>query len=452
MSLDEKEWLNRQSGNITLRPNDHRDVFQRDRARILHSAAFRRLQSKTQILGVGQNDFYRTRLTHSLEVAQIGTGLTAQLKQSKAVQKSPLLQQIIPNDALIESLCLAHDLGHPPFGHGGEIALNYKMREHGGFEANGQTFRIISKLEPYTPNVGMDLTRRTILGLIKYPGFIESQTSSKSNTQNTLNHEPMKASDWKPVKGLFLDDKDSFFWAISHTTEEDRSLFIERKLNAQKRSNKNFHFTDDKSIHKTFDCSIMEIADDIAYGVHDLEDAIVLNRVNRDTWNEMVLPVLLEIDNPWSKVHANQLSDMLFSVEHYERKNAIGALVNHLITNIEVYKQNAEFQHPLFRYNARLNKHAEPILSVLKKYVFRYVIQACDIQQLEYRGQRMLMMLFDTLVSDPERLLPEPIKVEWRKIEEQNGEAARVVCDYLASMSDEQAQRTYCDLFGVQQF
>ena len=131
------ELSQRRSNLSTRRPNDHREPYQRDKARILHSAAFRRLQAKTQILGVGQDDVYRTRLTHSLEVAQIGTGLLAQLKPSHQVTTNPLFQKLLPPDSLIESLCLAHDIGHPPFGHGGEVALNYMMHNFGGFEANG---------------------------------------------------------------------------------------------------------------------------------------------------------------------------------------------------------------------------------------------------------------------------------------------------------------------------
>lgn len=105
-------WLERQLQKVTQRQQDHRDPFQRDRARILHSAAFRRLQSKTQVMGSGQSDFYRTRLTHSLEAAQIGSGITAQLR-SKYPEHCPAL---LPNsDSLIESICLAHDIGHPPF-------------------------------------------------------------------------------------------------------------------------------------------------------------------------------------------------------------------------------------------------------------------------------------------------------------------------------------------------
>ena len=168
-------WLQRLLGEDKQRRNDHRSPFQRDRARILHSAAFRRLQAKTQVLGVGMNDFYRTRLTHSLEVSQIGTGITAQLRR-----KYPELRYLLNSMSLIESICLAHDIGHPPFGHGGEVALNYMMRHHGGFEGNGQTFRILTRLEPYTPSWGMNLTRRTLLGVMKYPAthgelFVDQQ-------------------------------------------------------------------------------------------------------------------------------------------------------------------------------------------------------------------------------------------------------------------------------------
>ncbi len=113
----------RHSEAHSQRPDDHRSPSQRDKARILHSAAFRRLQAKTQIMGVGQNDFYRTRLTHSLEAAQIGTALVAQLQRKTASQPHQAqLLALLPSASLMEALCLAHDIGHPPFGHGGEYA------------------------------------------------------------------------------------------------------------------------------------------------------------------------------------------------------------------------------------------------------------------------------------------------------------------------------------------
>ena len=156
-------WEQRFQPRTDLRDGDHRSAAQRDKARVMHSAAFRRLQAKTQIHGIGVNDFYRTRLTHSLEAAQIGAGISEQLN-SKFPTQSLMLS--LDSD-LIETICMAHDIGHPPFGHGGEVALNYILRENGGFEGNGQTFRIVSVLEPYTKTNGMNLSRRTLLGLVK---------------------------------------------------------------------------------------------------------------------------------------------------------------------------------------------------------------------------------------------------------------------------------------------
>lgn len=420
-------WQQRLSGSANHRPKDHRDPYQRDKARILHSAAFRRLQSKTQVLGVGQHDFYRTRLTHSLEVAQVSTGLTAQLRQSQQVVDSDTLQQLIPNDPLIEALCLAHDLGHPPFGHGGEVALNYMMRDNGGFEGNGQTFRIITLLEPYTEKYGMDLTRRASLGLIKYPRLIE-HTIQSSATKN--NNYLIKADEWKPTKGLYLDDKLAFDWVLSPFSDQDRAEFIK--------------LSNGKSKYKTFDASIMELADDIAYGVHDLEDAIVMEHVSKEQWFSQALPQLQQVDNLWSQKYSVQLSEMLFSNQHHQRKNAIGALVNHLVTNVEVAVTNDAFSEPQFKYNARLTKTAEPLLNVLKQFVFENLIMDPEIQQVEFRGQKLLMSLFDAFSTDPKRLLPKAVYLDYETSEAKQ----RVICDFLANMSDEQANRTYTTLFG----
>ena len=141
----DKVWQSRIIEQYKHRPNDNRSPWQVDRSRIIHAAAFRRLQAKTQIMGIGLNDFYRTRLTHSLEVSQIGTGILRHLK----TQHSDFNH--FPSTGLLETLCLAHDIGHPPFGHGGEVALNFFMRDQGGFEGNGQTLRIVTKLGEYYP-------------------------------------------------------------------------------------------------------------------------------------------------------------------------------------------------------------------------------------------------------------------------------------------------------------
>jgi dGTPase len=135
-------------------PHRYRSDFERDRDRIIHCSAFRRLEGKTQVFTPGLDDYYRTRLTHSIEVAQIG----------RTIAKALGL-----NEALTEAICLAHDLGHPPFGHAGEAALNGLMARHGGFEHNAQTLRIVELLEhPYPPFMGLNLMYETRLGLAKH--------------------------------------------------------------------------------------------------------------------------------------------------------------------------------------------------------------------------------------------------------------------------------------------
>jgi dGTPase len=149
---------------------DAREWADVDYSRVVHSASFRRLQGKTQILNLGDSDFYRTRLTHSLEVAQIAGSVTRQLRVSNVGH--PAVNHL-PDLSLIQAVGLTHDLGHPPFGHGGEVALNYCMRERkglplnqSGFEGNGQTLRILTKLEKFSERAGANLARRTLLGVL----------------------------------------------------------------------------------------------------------------------------------------------------------------------------------------------------------------------------------------------------------------------------------------------
>ena len=323
----EEVWLARQMKKVAKRRQDHRSPFQRDRARILHSAAFRRLQSKTQVMGSGQSDFYRTRLTHSLEAAQIGSGISAQLRSKYPSE----CQALFPyDDTLIESICLAHDIGHPPFGHGGEIALHFMMRDHGGFEGNGQTFRIVSKLEPFSEGYGMNLARRTLLGLMKYPQTLDALYHTKSpDVPNSFRE--LKASDWHPPKGLYQDDIDTLNWVLKPLSEHDKSLFQSSAKAVDKHKKTQF---------KSLDCSIMELADDIAYGIHDLEDAIVTGVVNKEDFDQHVIGKLKHLNDEWLNEMASTLSAQLFSHKHHQQKEAIGGLVNYLITAITLVDLN----------------------------------------------------------------------------------------------------------------
>jgi dGTPase len=433
--MDNNDWLSRRFTSLAKRQQDHRSPFQRDRARILHSAAFRRLQSKTQVMGSGQSDFYRTRLTHSLEASQIGSGIVAQLRSKYPQLAKSLLTE---NDALIESLCLAHDIGHPPFGHGGEVALNYMMDAFGGFEGNGQTLRIVARLEPYTELYGMNLCRRTLLGLIKYPQIIDKLKSYRH--PSPVNFRQLKASEWHPPKGIYKDDESILDWILAPLSPQDRQQF-------QSMANK------DKGHHKTcfksLDCSMMELADDIAYGIHDLEDAIVTGIVSRDSFEAEVVAPLKQIDNMRIQSTAAQLANKLFSDKHYLQKDAIGDLVNYLITAIELVDlnetQGSHFQEALLRYNAQLPEQAYKALKIFKKFVLNYVIKQPSLQRLEYKGQQIVMELFEAFASDPLRLLPKEIAQQWHNNSQAN--PTRIIADYIASMTDECAIRVYNSMF-----
>jgi dGTPase len=418
------------------RDGDHRNAYQRDKARVLHSAAFRRLQAKTQVLGVGQSDFYRTRLTHSLEAAQIGTGITAQL-----CGKFPdITERLSLDPTLIETLCLAHDIGHPPFGHGGEIALNYMMHDHGGFEGNGQTFRIITQLEPYTADHGMNLCRRSILGLVKYPNFIDTLHTSKAAAPRPLSLRQVKADDWHPPKGLFRCDEPLFDWLLAPFSNNDKDKFMSFTPRDA---------THSKTRFKSFDCSIMELADDIAYGIHDLEDAIVMDMVERDAFDRDVTIPLKAIGVPWLSQNITVLSEKLFSHQHHERKNAIGALVNTFITAI-VIESSEEFEHPLLAFNASMPNTFAQALECFKRFVYQNVIRRPDVQLLEYKGQLVVMELFEAFSSDPERLLPENTQERWHNAQAQ-GNGMRVLSDYISGMTDEFASRLYANIFSPKQ-
>nr|MBL0711235.1 dGTPase [Colwellia sp.] len=347
-------------------------------------------------------------------------------------------------DSLIEVLCLAHDIGHPPFGHGGEVALHYMMHNHGGFEGNGQTFRIIARLEPFTEQHGMNLTRRTLLGLIKYPQTLTTLNQQIKN-EEPCNFRQLKTQDWHPPKGLYDDDNDILDWVLEPLSINDRHLFQQTNPAKNDKSHQKTRF-------KSLDCSIMELADDIAYGIHDLEDAIVTGIVNRNDFELHVIDKLININEPWLNNYCKDLTQKLFSHQHHLQKDAIGELVNYLITAIELTNLNEtcdeiNFDETLLKFNATLPNTIKKVLQVFKDFVYYFVIKQPSIQQREYRGQQVVMELFEALSSDPLRLLPSNTAKRYINAKQNNKNYQRVISDYVAGMTDGYANKLYQTLF-----
>ena len=423
-----KDWITRRSQTqastkTRFNAGTIESHFQRDRARVIHSAWFRALQSKTQVLGLGESDFYRTRLTHSLEVAQIGTGICEHLQRNATDEQ----REWLAPGSLMDATCLAHDIGHSPFGHGGEVALNYMMRDHGGFEANGQTLRILARLGEYSEDDGLDLTRRSTLGIIKYPGFCDDLARYNSEAESKA---PLNLDDWHPPKGIYTDEQDVLEWALEPFSNADKETF---KITYSPGEGRHL-----KTRYKSFDTSIMELADDIAYGVHDLEDAVAMSLLSPGQWQQHFLNQLQHIEaNPVSK-NKSFYTDNLFSGKNKNRKHAISKLVGWFIDEISITEQT-EFDHPLLRYQATMSPAAAALLKLIKVFVMDEVILRPELQALQYRGQKVIHTIFEIYLHNGERLLPTQVREETQL----SGKPHRVLCDYISALTDASATRIY---------
>lgn len=432
-------WSKRRSGSAR-HGDDSRSEFEVDYARVVHSGAFRRLQGKTQILSLGDDDFYRTRLTHSLEVAQIAEGILQHLRHS-SVRESEV---VLPSDALVRALGLAHDIGHPPFGHGGEVALNYCMRDAGGFEGNAQTLRLMARLEPYLEDCGADLTRRTLLGLLKYPAlrsrtldpFIAPRLREGPTVLAVLDEKACK-----PAKACFDEDASIFDWILEPLSRTDCEQFTEVAPRPGEHA---------RTSHKSLDCSIMDAADDIAYGVHDLEDALALGLVGEADFRAAVG------ENVCSEVLETLRSRAVDGVEASydgfvaglfgspgQRKRLVGRLVHHFIRATRLIEVDG-FEADLLRWRVVLPPEPRRFLEILQRLISHKVIRSPRVQHLEFKGQRMVVACFEALVSAPERFLPQSVLAQHKAAD---GDL-RVVCDHVAALTDAGLVRLYDRLFS----
>lgn len=444
----EFDWTQRYTDYLDSKESrPSRIVYQRDRARVIHSAAFRRLQAKTQIFGLNESDFYRTRLTHSMEVAQIGSGLVEQLI---TVGDGKDYMDWLPSFYLIEAICLAHDLGHPPYGHGGEVALNYMMRKHGGFEGNAQTLRILSRLGEYTPKNGIDLSRRATLGVLKYPSIYDEVVAQSSDYQARIHQEDafdfrtLDMSRWYPPKAsVYMEEREQFDWVLGMFSDQDKELFT-KLLASEKPDGKQGSFH--KTQYKAFDTTIMELADDIAYGIHDLEDAVAMGMVQRDLWQEEVMNNEVFKHYP---LWGDEMTDMLFSSRSKDRKHAISKMVGIMVESVFV-DENPLFEHPLLRYQAKLGESEMAVLELLKTFVYVHVITLPEVKGMEYKGQLIVLDLFKSLRANPEALLPRNTYHKYEHAESERAQQ-RIISDYISGMTNTYASRLYEKFFTASQ-
>lgn len=427
--------------NQIQRYDDYRSNYQKDLSRIVHSSAFRRLQTKTQVMGTSEGEFHRTRLTHSIEVGQIGRSLCQYFLN--LYQNLTEISEYIPDQYLIEAICYAHDIGHPPFGHGGEVALHQKMMNYGGFEGNAQTIRQLTKLEQYYSNEGIRPTRRLVLGVLKYPAYYDMFDK--------------KQYYYEPPKCYYNEDAELIQNALSIFEYNDIKNFCKLAVKKDKM----------KTVYKSFDASIMEAADDISYGVHDLEDAIARQLLyEKDFTDEFIEKCNTLGIKEILGLSLNEVTIGLFDRDICKRKKVISYLVAYFIKSSSVVKQGV-FSSPYLDLKVIFNDQAQNLLSFFKNDIgVKKIIKKPEIQTLDYKGKKIISNIFDAVWDEPLRLIGKEYFERYMGLEdiiplvEKNGENwadrldttkrslfARAICDFIAQKSDLMAERYYKRLF-----
>ncbi len=359
-----------------------RTPFARDRDRIIHSQAFRRLKEKTQVFVAHEGDHFRTRLTHSLEVAQIARSIAYALG--------------LDSD-LAETIALAHDLGHPPFGHSGEEELAARMAPFGGFDHNVQTLRVVTELERRYPGFqGLNLTWETLEGIVKHNGPVKSRLGEPS---------------WRAVvefNGLYDLRLDT--WASA-------------------------------------EAQVAALADDIAYNNHDVDDGLQagLFKVEDLSGVPLIGPVIASVRSEWP-----ELDDRLLRLEAVRRM--IGAMVEDVLAETErreaaVRLTSSDAVRGLGHALVAFSPDMAEDLARLRQFLHERMYRHQRVNRTRIQAKKLLGELFDLFMNEPKVLPPE-----WRDRQTKLHEAgrARVICDYIAGMTDRFAIEEYRRLFGVE--
>jgi len=392
---DTQRWVNEPNKSV------ERTEFARDRARVMHSSALRRLGVKTQVMEAGQEDFPRTRLTHSLEVAQVGRELGAALGC---------------DPDLVDTACLSHDLGHPPFGHNGETALNELAKDIGGFEGNAQSFRLLTRLEPKAfdvatgpragQSIGLNLTRAALDAASKYPW--------------TKRYGQVKF-------GVYDDDVDVFNWV-----RNDR--------------------TDDITC---FEAQVMDWSDDVSYSVHDVEDAVFAGHVNIDILKSKTgRSEIIEVAQSWygNEFAVELLDEALLRISSLPSwpnsfdgtmaslaslKNLTSTLIGRFCLAAQKATQAKFGSKPLTRYSADLivPDDARYEVTALKALAARYVMNRDGADKMYARQRQQIHDLVGVLSLDPMAGLDRFHKELWVNADSSQSKA-RVVIDQVAALTD----------------
>ena len=397
------------------RKADYRSPFQIDRDRIIHAHAFRKLQSKTQVFLSGEYDFYRTRLTHSMEVAQIGRSICAFLLS----RGNPLAEDFYIDSDLVEASCLAHDMGHPPFGHSGERTLQELMKRRGGFEGNAQTLHLLceSIYQNESGVKGMQPTRALLDGVLKYKKlYTEFATPPLSH----FIYDPQSAvRDWvfdgAKIPGPLMDGE---------------------ALN------------DFKSV----ECQIMDWADDAAYSLNDIVDGVragflTVERVERWADGETI-----------GAAEQRHLDMLIDAIKRDKLENTFSRKIGTFIQacRLKVRDNFMAEKTNRYQYDLVIDPTARSEADFFKKMANDIIFESPQLEQLEHKARVILMALYNAIWSNYAernerviRILPPNISRLIEAEKTQDGKARRI-CDFLAGQTDGMVVRTYRQLFDAE--
>jgi dGTPase len=394
------------------RRTDYRNAFQIDRDRIIHAQAFRKLQSKTQVFLSGEYDFYRTRLTHSMEVAQIGRSICHYLK----TLGGPLGDDFHVDGDLVEAVCLSHDLGHPPFGHSGERTLQELMVRWGGFEGNAQTAHLLMETmyQDRSGVRGMQPTRALMDGVLKY---------------KTLYGQFRKT----PQNHFLYDSQSDVLGFVFGGARIPKSLPPGEKLNA----------------FKSIECQIMDWADDAAYSLNDIVDGVKTGFLSIDrieAWAET-----RALDAPGLRL----LDELLDAIRTGRLESIFSGRIGTFITSCRLRERDNFMAGKTnrYRYELVVSPEAERQALFYKGLANDLIFESPQLQQMEHKARKVLFDLWDScwrnyVEPGPRvvRILPPAVG---RLVDGAKGRKAkaRQICDWLAGLTDGMIVRTHRRLF-----